>query len=84
MIFKIKFNHLQKLEEFIKAINEANLKVMVRNEFGLSLEADKISNLIYMLNYSTINCHVNFDEEYSTEKEERLKRIIEALEINDN
>ena len=81
MIFKIKFNHLQKLEEFIQAIKEANIKVMVRNENGLSLEADRISNLIYMMNFSTINCHVDFNEDYSTDKEERLKRIIENHEL---
>lgn len=81
MIFRIKFNHLQKLEEFIKAIKEANIKVMVRNENGLSLEADRISNLIYMMRFSTINCHVDFNEDYSTDKEERLKRIIENLEL---
>lgn len=79
LIFKIKFNDLQKLEEFIHAIKEANIKVMVRNENGLSLEADRISNLIYMMNFSTINCHVDFNEDYSTDKEERLKRIIENL-----
>lgn len=68
MIYKIKFKSISQIEELLNEAQHLPYTIILRNENGLSLPVINISDVIYMINFDTLYCHIDFS--YNSTKAE--------------